>query len=155
MVCVCREKLNKILRYEENIMTEEIDNDENGIMISRPGDRINFVSENNNGDICVSDGNVNIVIVVDKKRRVRFRYDGTPARKEKKFSPRHIVTDSNSHIMVADYNNACLHILDQDGRFLSCVDGLDQPNGMSLDREGRLWVGVASSGDVKVIQYIK
>ena len=35
------------------------------------------MSENNNGDICVSDTIANTVIVIDKTGRVRFRYDGT------------------------------------------------------------------------------
>ena len=52
-----------------------------------------------------------IVVVVDKTGRVRFRYDGTPARREKSFVPTDIVTDELSQIIVTDYKNACLHIL--------------------------------------------
>jgi sugar lactone lactonase YvrE len=61
-----------------------------------------------------------------------------------------------SQIIVADYNNACLHILDQNGQFLRCVDncGLVNPDGLSVDSEGRLWVGLHDS-EVKVIQYTK
>jgi hypothetical protein len=62
-----------------------------------------------------------------------------------------------SQIIVTDWNNACLHILDQNGQFLTCVDncGLDKPLGLSVDSEGRLWVGLHKSGEVKVIQYMK
>jgi hypothetical protein len=115
------------------------------------------VVENNNGDICASDNNAEKVVVVDKSGRVRFQYDGTPVRKMRAFDPDHLVTDSMSRIIVADNNNACLHILDQNGQFLKCVDncGLHKPLGLSLDSEGRLWVGQFDLGEVKVIQYMK
>ena len=71
------------------------------------------MSENNNRDVCVSDLNANTVVVVDKTGRIRFRFDGTLARREKSFYPRGIVTDALSQIIVADYKNNCLHILDQ------------------------------------------
>ena len=114
------------------------------------------MSENNNGDVCVSDINADAVVVVDKTGRVRFRYDGTPARREKSFGPRGIVTDTLSQIIVADYINDCLHILDQNGQFLRCVDdcGLEKPNNLSVDSEGRLWVG-CDKGEIKVIKYLE
>ena len=53
-----------------------------------------------------------IVVVVDKTGKVRFRYDGTPARREKSFVPTYIVTDALNQIIVADYNNNCLQTID-------------------------------------------
>ncbi|XP_062573519.1 tripartite motif-containing protein 3-like [Saccostrea cucullata] len=124
LVNVSSEYQNKILRYQGKILRQE-----------------RTICENNNGDICVSECNAHVVIVMDKTGRVRFRYDGTPARRQTPFDPREIVTDSMSQIIVADYYNACLHILDQDGQFLRCVDNcsLDKPSGLSVDSEGRLW----------------
>ena len=115
------------------------------------------MSENNNGDICVSDLNANTVVVVDNTGRVRFRYDGTPARTKKSFNPRYIVTDALSQIIVSDNNNNCLHILDQNGQFLRCIDncGLEGPHGLSVDSEGRLWVGLLSAGEIKVLKYLE
>jgi streptogramin lyase len=138
-------------------VTQEIDRDEDGEPIYKGGEYGVYVVENNNGDVCASDRNANTVVVVNKSGRVRFRYDGTPARRKRSFHPRHIVTDSMSHIIVADINNACLHILDQNGQFLRCVDNceLAKPIGLSLDSEGRLWVGLRNTGEVKVIQYMK
>nr|XP_022312018.1 uncharacterized protein LOC111117240 [Crassostrea virginica] len=99
-----------------------------------------FMSESNNGDVCVSDTTAYIV-VVDKTGRVRFRYDGTPARRENPFGPAGIVTDGLSQIIVADISSACLHILDQNGQFIRCVDdcGLEIPLALSVDSAGRLW----------------
>jgi hypothetical protein len=147
----------KIVRYQGHTVTQEIDRDEDGQPIYTGGSNSLFVVENNNGDVCASDAKAKAVVVVNKSGRVRFRYDGTPARRKESFNPRHIVTDSLNQIIVADYNNACLHILDHRGQFLRCVDncGLDKPNGLSEDSEGRLWVGLRDSGEVKVIQYMK
>ncbi|XP_048741733.2 E3 ubiquitin-protein ligase TRIM71-like [Ostrea edulis] len=147
----------KIVRYQGHTVKQEIDRDDDGEPIYKGGKYPLYVVENNNGDICASDNNADTVVVVNKSGRVRFRYDGTPARRKKSFNPVPIVTDSMSQIIVADINNDCLHILDQNGQFLRCVDncGLDKPQGLSVDSEGRLWVGLYKSGEVKVIQYMK
>lgn len=67
------------------------------------------------------------------------------------------MTDSAGQVIVADYKNNCLHVLDEGGKFLRLVDnkGLDRPTGLSLDKEGRLWVTLYYTGEVKVIQYRK
>ena len=148
--------VNKIIRYQGQRIKQEIYNDRQGNPIFTDKFSSLFMSENNNGDICVSDTNAHNVVVVDKTGRVRFRYDGRPARRKEAFGPIGIVTDTLSQIIVADYNNNCLHILDQDGQFLRCVDdcGLEKPYGLSVDNEGRLWVG-CETGNIKVIQYLK
>jgi DNA-binding beta-propeller fold protein YncE len=148
---------HKIVRYQGESVTQEINRDEDGELIYALGSSDLYVVENNNGDVCASDGNANEVVVAKKSGRVRFRYDGTPARRKRPFYPVDIVTDVLDQIIVADNNNACLHILDQNGQFLRCVDscGLDNPQGLSVDCEGRLWVGLEDSGEVKVIPYMK
>ncbi|XP_078328795.1 uncharacterized protein LOC144623831 [Crassostrea virginica] len=147
---------NKIIRYQVQNRKQEINKDGQGNPIFKDGGYSLLMSENNNEDVCVSDTNVNTVVVVDKTGRVRFRYDGTPARTKKSFAPRYIVTDALSQIIVADIDNNCLHILDQNGQFLRCVDdcGLEKPYGLSVDSEGRLWVGLLDTGEIKVLKYL-
>jgi hypothetical protein len=145
----------KIVRYQGQIVTQEIDKDEHGNPIYQRGEYAVFVTENNNGDIVASDQNSDSVVVVDREGKVRFRYN-EPMGRKKPFSPRDIMTDSMANIIVIDRPNHCLHILDQNGRFLRRVDsGLNKPTGLSVDSEGRLWVGQYESGEVKVIKYIK
>jgi hypothetical protein len=148
---------HKVVRYQGHIETQEINRDEDGEPIYKGGKFPLYVAGNNNEDVCAADRNAETVVVVNKSGRVRFRYDGTPARGELSFAPINLVTDSMSQIIVADLNNDNLHILDQNGQFLRCVDncGLDYPYGLSVDSEERLWVGFAESGEVKVIQYMK
>ena len=97
--------MNKIIRHQGESVQQEINKDRLGNPIFKDGECLLFMSENNNGDICVSD--------VEKTGRVRFRYDGTPARRKKSFGPRGIVTDVLSQIIVSNSNSNCLHILDQ------------------------------------------
>ena len=148
--------VNKIIRYQGQRIKQEIYKDGQGNPIFTDGSTSLFMSENNNGDICVSDTNAHTVIVMEKTGRVKFRYDGTPARRKEAFASGGIITDVLSQIIVADYNNNCLHILDQDGQFLRCVDdcGLEKAYGLSEDNEGRLWVG-CETRNIKVIQYLK
>ncbi|XP_048776313.2 uncharacterized protein LOC125680659 [Ostrea edulis] len=145
----------KIVRYQGRKVQQEIEKNDDGKSIYRGGENMLFVEENNNGDICASDINSKTVVVVDKSGKVQFQYDGTSARRKESFSPMQIVTDSMGQIIVADYNNDCLHVLDQNGQFLLCVDncGLDKPFGLSIDSVGRLWVGLAESGELKLVQF--
>ena len=157
LVNVNKRKKNKILRYRGQHISQEIDTDLNKKTIFGEGIYTLWITENTNGDICVSDRNAKTVTVVDRTGRVRFRYDGTPVEKKNYFGPVGIVTDSLGHIIVSDRNNGCLHIIDQNGKFLKCVDNcvLHKPYGLSVDSEGRLWVALDVKDTIKVIKYLK
>jgi hypothetical protein len=150
---------HKIVRYQGQRVTQEIDRDDRGNPIYQGGEYAVLVTENKNGDIVASDGNADAVVVVDREGKVRFRYNDKPPGGQESFCPTHIVTDAMGHIIVADEFNHCLHILDQNGRFLRYVNnGLHRPVGLSVDSEGRLWVVHFVSdhaSEVKVIQYMK
>ncbi|XP_062588549.1 E3 ubiquitin-protein ligase TRIM71-like [Saccostrea cucullata] len=147
---------HKIVCYQGQRVTQEIDKDEHGVPIYQGGKYTVYVVENKNGDIVASDLNARAVVVVDRTGKVRFRYNKPPWG-NKSFGPTQIKTDSLGHIIVADDINDCLHILDQNGQFLRCVDncGLELPTVLSVDSEGRLWVRLYKSGELKVIQYLK
>lgn len=160
LICVSNGLEKKIIRYHEKKITQEIHKDENGKPIFEG--KISHalcihVVENNNGDVCISDENAGVIIVVSLAGKVRFRYDWKPAKKNNQFGPRSIVTDSLGQIIIADNGNSCLHILDQDGQFIKCVDNceLDNVHALSVDDEGRLWAGLLKSGIIKVLQYLE
>ena len=148
---------NKIIHYQGQRITQIIDKDDLGNSILGDGTCSIYITQSCNGDICVSDTNAEKVIILDKLDRVRYRYDGKQANLRKLFSPKGLVTDSLCQIIVSDYNNECVHILSKNGQILRCLDecGLLKPCALSLDGQGRLWVGMRSSGDIKVIEYLK
>lgn len=148
---------NKIIRYRGQGIEQEIDNDEERNPVFKDGDSSLYVAENINGDICVSDNNSDTVVVLNKAGIVQFRYDGKPAGRKKSFDPRYIATDALGLIIVSDFNNDCLHIMDRKGQFLRCVDncGLEKPCGLSVNNQGKLYVGLHDLGEIKVIEYLK
>ncbi|XP_062618794.1 uncharacterized protein LOC134280408 [Saccostrea cucullata] len=156
LVTLSNRQQKMIARYHGQEVKQEIFKDENGKALFASGKLVPFIAENNNGGICVSDINAQTVVVLDTTGRVRFRYNGRPAGRRKGFVPRKIVTDSMSQIIVEDLRSDCLHILDQDGQFLKCLDrcGIPKPCGLSVDSEGRLWVGLFEKGEIKVIRYM-
>lgn len=150
-------KYNKIVRYHGRRPTQEIFVDAYEMLIFGKGRFPLDITENaTNEDVCVSDYNSHTVVVLDRRGKLRFRYDGTMANRLKPFSPGDIVTNPCGQIIVTDIHNDCLHVLNRDGEFLRClVDcGLDRPCGLSIDSEGRLWVGQYNTGDIKIIQNI-
>ena len=148
---------NKIICYQGERIVQIINKDVHGDFILSDGYFSIYMAQNGNGDICVSDVNAKIVVVVDKMESVRFRYDGKQAKKRELFSPKGLITDSLCQIIVSDYNNDCLHILNKNGQILRYLDdcGLLKPCPVSLDSQGRLWVGLRDSGEIKVIEYLK
>lgn len=148
---------NKMIRYEENHISQVIEKNEDGKSIFLEGICKLYVTENENGDVCVSDTNASLVIVLDITGRVRFRYDGSEAKIKGPFNPSCLVTHSSGQTIITDNSNLCLHILDRNGTFLSCLDCFGQHRcyGLSVDMEGRLWLAFNYTNEIKVLNFLK
>lgn len=76
-----------------------------------------YITENITGDVCTSDINKRAVVVVTNAGQCRFSYTGQKLR----FIPYGICTDTIGNILVCDGYSKTVHLLDQDGQFLSLL----------------------------------
>ncbi|XP_061167505.1 uncharacterized protein LOC133176399 [Saccostrea echinata] len=117
-----------------------------------------FIAENKNGDVCVSDAHYNRVTVVDLKGIFKFYYSGQQMlRKYPTFYPKGITTDSQCHILVADQQNNCIHIVDRIGQLVSFITdiSLDEPYCLCVGKADELFVGEYHKGHIKKLRYMQ
>lgn len=119
----------------------------------------NYITENNNGDVVVSDYDdpCGAVVVTERGGRHRFSYTGHPP--ESGLEPGGVCTDVLSNILVCDKETATVQILDRNGQFLTHLltrpSGIITPCSLSYDRSThRLWVGSHNNNKVVVFRYI-
>lgn len=112
-----------------------------------------YITENNNGDIIVSDF-YGALVVTERGGKHRFFYTGNPSGPG--LQPRGICTDVFSHILVCDLSTNSVHILDKNGQFLShLLVGKIDPLSLSYDANTHMvWVGSRRSSRVHVYSYI-
>ncbi|XP_078321076.1 uncharacterized protein LOC144621521 [Crassostrea virginica] len=117
-----------------------------------------FITENNNGDVLVSD--LGSVVVTSGVGVHRFSYRGPPSGSG--LDPVGICTDVMSHILVSDWKTNTVQMLDRDGHFLSYVLTYRQTQGMhyrpwSLSYDVNthaFWVGSYHNNTMSVCRYI-
>ncbi|XP_062609633.1 tripartite motif-containing protein 2-like [Saccostrea cucullata] len=142
--------LGKVHRYDktgQQIHTIE-HNDKGHRMYSEPM----YITENRNGDVIVSDRD-NDVVVTDSVGRYRFSYTGSPLGPQ--ILPYGICTDASSNIIVCDYFNEILQIIDKNGTFtrllLTEQEVRGKPYSLCYDHEKDLiYVGFWRSNDILV-----
>ncbi|XP_052693964.1 uncharacterized protein LOC128172218 [Crassostrea angulata] len=148
----------KVTRYNQSgQLTQTIQNDSTGLGLYREPD---YITENNNGDVVVSDSIAHMsgaVVVTERGGRHRFSYTGHPSGSE--LEPREICTDPLSHILVCDSTTKTVQMIDRDGQFLSHLlirpSGILSPGSLSYDvNTHRLWVGSLFNNTVVIYRYI-
>ncbi|XP_052678138.1 uncharacterized protein LOC128159125 [Crassostrea angulata] len=150
-------KTGKVTRYNQSgQLTQTIQNNNTGLGLYREP---RYITENNNGDVVVSDY-INLsgaVVVTERGGRHRFSYTGHPSGSE--LLPCGICTDALSHILVCDWVTDTVQMIDEDGQFLSHLltksQEMGRPRSLSYDvNTHRLWVGSEDNNKVCVYSYI-
>lgn len=144
-------KTGKVTRYNQGgQLTQMIEHDINGLEIYR---QPSYITENNNGNIVVSD--YRAVVVTELGGKYRFSYTGHPAGTV--LWPYGICTDPLSHILVCDGRTKKVQMLDKNGNFLSYLltsSGVFNPRSLSYDfNNHRLWVGSSNINEVCVYNH--
>lgn len=147
------ESKSKLVRYtsKQSIKKQTIEYDNRCNRLYSGKNNIKYIVENRNTDICLADQDAGAVVVVNQTGNLRFRYIGNH---RKAFKPFGIATNSQSHILIADGNNHCIHIVDKDGLFLRYIEDVRNPFGLCVDEYDDLFVTEYFTGDVKVIRYL-
>ena len=144
----------KITRYDQfGLHTQTVEYD-------HAGQRLfvfpKFITENNNGDVIVSEGCR--LVVIDQAGKYRFSYRGPPLGSI--LLPLGICTDALSNILVCDGRTNTVQMIDKDGKFLSFLlteesPGITCPGCLSYDvNTNFLWVGASDRNTVSVYKYI-
>ncbi|XP_061172303.1 E3 ubiquitin-protein ligase TRIM71-like [Saccostrea echinata] len=157
MVCMRRTDYSeaKIGIFSGGNLIKEIQFDDKKKALFSVGRNNMYITENGNGDICVSDWNASAVVVTKKSGEFRFRYTGNLSRSHKEFYPHGIDTDNYCRILIVDRDNDCVHVVDRNGKFLRYINcSLKDPFVISIDSDENLWVGENSEACIKVIKYL-
>lgn len=113
-------------------------NDDDQTLYSPGGEK--YIVENKNFDICVADHDAHAVVVVNQDGKLKYRYTGQTA-SEKSFDPNGIATDSQSRIIIGTDEDCNIHVLDQEGQFLSQIYmHVYSPKGFCVDANDSLYV---------------
>lgn len=149
------ETLSKVVQYSRTSEKKTIQFDDDGKPLYSGNNKTKYITENKNLDICVADSGAGAVVVVNLNGKFRFRYTGHSSETRKNpFTPYGITRDSQSQILTADFKNHCIHILNEDGKFLLYIENVESPWGLCVDKFDDLFVTEFHSGNIKVFKYL-
>nr|XP_022289412.1 uncharacterized protein LOC111101264 [Crassostrea virginica] len=149
---------SKVVRYSGSTVKQTIQFDDDGDPLYSGNEYIKFITENRNLDICVADCGAGVVVVVNHAGKLQFIYNGHPSlNKDNPFNPLGITTNSQGHILTADGDNHCIHVLDSEGHTLLFIENcdLEYPLGLCVDNNDNLFVCENLKAIVKQIRYLK
>ena len=153
LVGIIKDYQAKVTRYSKT--GKEIHNVQRDIKGQGLYSNPHYITENINGDICISDYDKDAVVVVNKSGQFRFSYKGQGT----EFIPFGICTDGLGHILVCDNASDTVHLLDQDGRFLSVIlssqQGIKCPRSVCVDGGNNLYVGQYLTNTIIVYKYLQ
>ncbi|XP_062612225.1 uncharacterized protein LOC134274014 [Saccostrea cucullata] len=132
-------ELRRIVRYSGSTEIQEIQF--NGLGQSLLSTDIAYllpITENSNGDICVTDYAGMEVVVMDSSGELRFKYSGNPTYRN--FRPLHIASDVNAQMLICDTLGNVIHIIDGDGSFVRYIE-YPCYGGLSIDTDHNLVIG--------------
>uniref|UniRef100_K1PB06 Tripartite motif-containing protein 2 n=1 Tax=Magallana gigas TaxID=29159 RepID=K1PB06_MAGGI len=152
LVGMAKDEVGKVTRFSKT--GKEIQN----IQVDQKRRKLymypHYITENTNGgDVCTSDLNKRTVEVVNKSGQYRFSYKG----QRTGFNPYGICSDILGHILVCDVDSNTVHILHQDGQFLTLLHDrlVKYPCSVSVDDESNLHVGWYSTNKVTVYKHLE
>ncbi|XP_056021782.1 E3 ubiquitin-protein ligase TRIM36-like [Ostrea edulis] len=152
LVCLRKDDLSKIVRYNSTgTVLQEIQYNSQGQPLYG---KTNYVTENINGDIIVTDWKKNAVTAVDRLGIFRFSYSG----RGNEFDVCAVTTDPAGHVIVTDSAGNKIHMLDRNGTFLRYIipeGGIKEPRAVCFVGDGEMFVGEQKTGIAKRIKYLE
>lgn len=153
LITMSQEHQSKVVLYSGNVEKQVIQFDDLKSSHFFTSCYYLYVTENRNNDICVSREEVVDVFTGTGERRFKYTGHRPPPKWNQAFSPRGVTTDSYCHILIADTNNKCVHIIDQDGKFLQYIDcGMRKPWGLCIDSRDFLYLADNKKKSTQIVK---
>ncbi|XP_052676416.1 uncharacterized protein LOC128157819 [Crassostrea angulata] len=153
LVCLSKDDdQSKVVRYSSTYkVLQEIQYDSHCQPLYRDAD---YITENVNRDIIVSDMKKSAVIAVNKLGIFRYSYSGNNQR----LRPNSVASDNFGHVIISDFMETKIHMLDKDGKFMRYIipeGGIKYPGGVFIIGHGEMIIGECKTGLAKIIKYLE
>lgn len=153
-MCSEDEKRARVMKYRNTQAIQEYYHDPKGRPLFPSGDTALYIAENKNSDVCVAVTSAHVVVVLSASGTVRFKYSDKTGKKE--FRPMGLATDSQCHILMADYFNSRVQVVDKNGKLLRNIEGhgIHLPLSVNVCNYDNIYIG-DSTGKIKQIKHLQ